>query len=256
MSLISLFKSSARNIRKAGYIKDQNGIIRRYSNEYENWQFHLQKCKQIIISQFARCGKKNIAVLGSGWLLDVPMKELINNFSCIDLFDINHPKPIKRKYQKNLQVNFIEKDLTNGLISDVNEANTINDFVNALNNCNPISFKQDYDLVISVNILNQLDIILCDFVKKKFKVDENDLKQIRTKIQQNHIKMLNKYNSCLITDSVEHQLEGGEIVAENNLIYCDLSNVKLIDSWEWKFDTRKTYNTKYTTSFIVKAYNF
>lgn len=256
MSLISLFSSTTRNIRKVGYIKDQKGILKRYNYEYENWQSHLQKCKEIIISQFKNCNANKVAVLGSGWLLDVPINELINNFNRIDLYDINHPKPIKRKYENNLKVNFIEKDLTNGLINKANEAKIAKDFLSELDQSKSISFEQDYDLVISINILNQLDIMLCDYIERKFKIDDSDLKLIRSKIQRNHIELLNKYNSCLISDCVEQQINKGDVVKENNLLYCDLLNGELIDSWIWNFDTRKTYNSKYTTSFIVKAYNF
>jgi len=256
MSLISLFNSFRRNIRRAGYIKDQNGIIRRYNIEYEKWQNHIAKCHQFIIVQLINYNGGKVAVLGSGWLLDVPMEELIDTFNQIDLIDINHPKQIMRKYENESAVNFIVKDLTNGLIEKANETTSISDFIEFMDHCEPILFKEKYDLVISINILNQLDIILCDFIKQKFKVKNEILLKIRSKVQQNHMDMIKNYKSCLISDSVEQQIYNNEIVANKSLIFCDLTNKTEDESWIWKFDTQKSYNPKFNTSFIVKAYNF
>ena len=50
---------------------------------------------------------------------------------------------------------------------------------------------EEYDLVISLNLLNQLDILLCDYLKEKFKIDnEETLLPIRKIIQQNHLDIL------------------------------------------------------------------
>ena len=48
-------------------------------------------------------GKKNagsIAVLGSGWLLDVPLDHLCSGLEQVYLVDINHPPQIRKKAER------------------------------------------------------------------------------------------------------------------------------------------------------------
>lgn len=256
MSLISLFDSKYKNIRKAGYIKDQKGIIKRYGYEYENWLLHLENCKSFIAEKASSFSGGKVAVLGSGWLLDVPVDNLLNNFDQIDFFDIYHPAQIKRKYINNPKISFIVKDLTNGLINKVYNSKKLPEILTAIRDKEPVEFNVNYDFVISLNLLNQLDILLVDFIRKKFKIKQEIMNKIRFSVQQNHIDMLMNFNTCLITDAIEQIIKNDEIIEEKNLIYGNLPENKFIKSWIWTFDTQMTYNAKNKTSFIVKAYQF
>lgn len=256
MSFISLNRSINLIKRKAGYVKDQKGIIRRYSREADNWLSHIENCKQFIVANLQKTGAKKVAILGSGYLLDVPIDELIENNFEVDFYDINHPLIIKRKYNSVKGFNFITKDLTHGLIEKAVKCKSYIEFVQLISEHKITSLNSNYDYVISLNLLNQLDILLCDYIIKKFRKSNEDLIEIRTQIQEQHLQLLQKYKSCLITDSVEQQLIDNKIQCSINLIFCSLKDLECQKEWEWIFDTNRSFNENYNTSFIVKAFTF
>ncbi len=47
------------------------------------------------------------------------------------------------------------------------------------------------DFIVSINILNQLDILLVDYVSRFMKISEEDKAVFRKRIQQQHIELLN-----------------------------------------------------------------
>ncbi len=256
MALISLRKTWRRKIRKAGYLKDQNGIIRRYHREPNNWNIHIEKCKEFITKITYKTQGGKLAILGSGWLLDIPINFLEKKFDEIWLIDINHPIQVKRKYEKHKNIHFIETDLTNGLVEKAVNLKSYKEFVAVMNGNTPMEFGTDFNLVISINILNQLDILLCDFLQKKFKLSNELLIEVRKKVQQDHINLLKRHNACLITDCKELLLDEDNVIEVRNLLYCDLPKATNFEQWIWVFDTKKHYHVKYNTSFKVKALSF
>ncbi|PLX06918.1 MAG: hypothetical protein C0594_06550 [Marinilabiliales bacterium] len=88
-----------RIIRKLGYISDQKGIIKRYLREANGWALHLQNSKEAILRTMDILKPKSMALLGSGWLLDVPVDEIINQGITLYCLDISHPEQIKHKYR-------------------------------------------------------------------------------------------------------------------------------------------------------------
>ena len=193
--------------RKLGFLKDQDGIIKRYINEEGAWNHHLIKCKNYIVKSAQKKSKHQCAVLGSGWLLDTPIEFLSNNFNDVYFFDINHPEQIKNKLKKFPNIYWIEEDLTGGLILKVyNEKKLlISDKTKWLNNLklNNKFLYADFDYVISLNILNQLDILIIDFIKKLKALTDQEISLIRKLIQDNHLNSLPVGKTCLITDAEE-----------------------------------------------------
>ena len=71
-------KNLSSAMRRAGYLKDQTGIRRRYEREQEPWQQHIDNTRRFIVESARKAANhKSVAVLGSGWLLDVPVDELL-----------------------------------------------------------------------------------------------------------------------------------------------------------------------------------
>ncbi len=54
------------------YISDQKGILNRYLAEGNNWEAHLEKTRGFITGCLEKNKPETVAVLGSGWLLDIP----------------------------------------------------------------------------------------------------------------------------------------------------------------------------------------
>lgn len=241
-----------------GYTSDQEGIMRRHINEEGNWNSHLTNAKNFIIENAHSKKKNNVAILGSGWLLDVPIEFLSSNFKSVDLYDVCHPKQVKYKVGKYKNVHLKYIDLTGGAIQEIYKnrkqiSNTGGKWLNKLKLNKDVSFHE-YDYVISLNILNQLDIILADYLKSQLNIKEDILINLREKLQNFHINSLPRKRSCLISDIIEKSInKQGITTQKRNLLFADTSSLNIIKEWDWVFDTKNTYNEKYTTVFKVIA---
>lgn len=244
-------------LKKAGYLKDQQGIINRYYREKENWDKHLEKCKNFIAEELKNISVNKIAVFGSGWLLDIPMKLLLAKCKEVWLFDVKHPLAVKQKFKTLTNIKWIETDLTGGMIKKAVECKNMEEFVTILEQVEILNFKKEFDFVISINLLNQLDVLLCDFLKRKFKTEDDKLIAVRQKIQDDHVNfLLRSSQGILISDCSELTLKKKQIVEIKNLIHTDLSKFNHKESWEWIFDTHRLYHRKYEVNFSVKAFTF
>ena len=95
-----------------GFLKDQEGIITRYINEEGNWEAHLRHTKGFITDVVKKYKPESVSILGSGWLLDVPIEFLAANCKSICLYDIRHPAQIRHRLRRFKNVVFVECDLT------------------------------------------------------------------------------------------------------------------------------------------------
>lgn len=249
-----------RNTAEAiGYIHDQKGILRRYKREKSNWDGHLNNTKEYITRQTSllRCNK--IAVLGSGYLLDLPLEILLSRSNEIHLYDVHHPKEIVNTLQSNDKIQFVEKDITQ-LAEDVRKAKNESDINKILETETNLRLDDDYDLVISLNILNQLDILLLDYIKNKMSLCKETERALRSKIQREHVTLLSTTMSILIADTEEIHTSKKETAGEpKNNIYTDIILDKITSdcqSWQWKFDHAGYYQEDTAVTFNVHAVTY
>ena len=244
--------------RRAGYVSDQLGIRKRFLRESGNWKSHLDNTRNFIIEAARKTEKRtSVAVLGSGWLYDVPLDELSQMFETVTLVDIVHPEPVKVRAARMPNVRLVTTDLTGGAVQQAMNAPSFQSFVDWLPSAALDISLDEFDLVVSVNLLNQLDIILCDYLKKRFRVGEEQLLPVRKMVQQNHISGLPVNRTCLITDycQVDIPLDGSP-QKELQLVYADLPQTPSKAEWEWIFDTNQRYSEKNNTIFKVRAICF
>lgn len=249
-------------IKKFGFYHDQEGIISRFLRESKAWETHLMRTKNFILSSSKNKKKTKALILGTGWLLDIPYVELSELFDDVVFIDIKHPRQIVHKLAIYGNIRLIETDIS-GLIEPVYQAlNTIrkNKRKTSLLDIVPVFSDnflfeiQNADYVVSVNLLNQLDILICDYILKKGLFNENELIDFRRYIQHNHIKLLPAEKSVLITDYEEINLDkDNQIVKRKNLIHITLPTGKNSEKWIWEFDLQKTYHSKMLTHFKVAA---
>lgn len=259
MSFFDFFKPKSLSsvARKTGYVKDQMGIQNRYIREREQWTSHLENTKQYILKAARKCVKKDVVVvLGSGWLLDIPWQELSEQFSQVYLYDIVQPEQIVVKTKRFSNIHLVTADITGGVVPLAEQAKSFADFWNQLQTLPNFELPQA-SLVVSVNLLNQLDILLCDYLKDKFSVSEDDLKKVRKLVQQRHLDSLPVGKTCLITDYCEENTscEDGS-VQTRNLLYCDLPQGTNEKEWNWIFDTNQRYREGNNTVMKVRAMRF
>ncbi len=244
--------------RRAGYVSDQLGIGRRYAREHDGWQPHLDNTRRFIVNAAAcAANHRSAVVLGSGWLLDVPIEQLASMFVDVWLVDIVHPQPVQAKVLHMPNVHLLTVDLTGGAVLQAECAGSLSQFVDWLPTAHLGINLDDYDFVVSVNLLNQLDILLCDYLSSRFSATTRQLEPVRRMVQQHHINSLPCGKSCLITDyeQVDISVVDGTS-ASRQLIYCSLPVGAAAAEWLWHFDTNQRYSVKNNTIFKVKAYCF
>ena len=112
--------------------------------------------------------------------------------------------------------------------------------------------EEDPGLVISLNILTQLETLLVDFMKKRISVKDEEVFRFRAGIQKKHISFLQKHNSVLISDTSEiFTGKSGKTITNKSLI-TDLPACKYKEEWTWNFDLKGSdFNNKRSVLEVV-----
>jgi hypothetical protein len=252
-------KERAKIIRRMGFVRDQEGIMNRYLGESSQWQLHLEKTRSFISSSFTNFEAKSVAVLGSGWLLDVPLDDLRLMFEHVYLVDIHHPPQIRKKIAGMDAVELVEEDLSGGAIEQVwnllrkNKSGIPATRLMDQISLNPPLSEIQPDAFISVNLLNQLDILLCDHIRRKLPYQQELSASFRTAIQAFHLEWITKKPGCLVTDIAEHRIPLKGEASSKSLLYTDLPEGIRRESWKWDFDSRGSYHPGARTHMEVQA---
>jgi hypothetical protein len=241
------------------YISDQQGIIERYLEEHEGWKLHLESTRSFIMDCIKKYSPKSVVIMGSGWLLDVPLKELIDMCERIYLADIWHPRQIRAMVQKYPNCSLVCTDLTGGAVKQVYDLvksyrkTGIREPLQSISYDAP-EFPDKDTYMISLNILNQLDIILMDYVKRFIQYPDDEIRDFRKKIQENHLALLKPGQSCLIVDQEEIVSDSkNQVVATKKPVYVKLPEGKKRMAWKWTFDQGGAFNKGNMTEFNVIA---
>lgn len=248
-------------LRRMKYLSDQKGILNRYLAEGESWEPHLKQTRDFIVQCLGEKNTGSIAILGSGWLLDLPLDFIIRHCREVYLLDIVHPPQILKKISNYENVKAINADITGGAVEGVHSF-VKDSRTNSSGSILDISFQATIpgirpDYVISLNILNQLDILLIDYLQEKIGIPRDEETEFRKRIQTQHLSLLKPGKSCLVTDSAERVINReGQQISEKNLIYCELPDGKRRDEWIWEFDNRGEYNPRHRTQMLVRAIQF
>lgn len=238
-----------------GFIKDQEGIINRYVREKDNWNDHLKKTKQFILESAQSRQKNKVIVLGSGWLLDLPIDKLSKQFKEVLLVDIFHPRQVLHRIEPYKNVKIIHQDITGRLINFFHKNKKKKSLLTTINS---FSYKApNADLIISLNIMCQLHILLINYIKRFNQYNNTEIRIIEKEIQQSHLNSLPQGKTCLVTD-VEEEIydKNNHIIGINPLIHINLPDNGSMQKWQWKFDTQMRYRKDAKTFFNTIAIEF
>ena len=233
--------------------------MNRYMREAPNWKKHLERTRNFIAASFTQTEAETVAVLGSGWLLDVPLDHLLRRFRHVYLVDIHHPVQIRKKIAAMNQVELIEADLTGGAIEKIwhyyreRKISIEDEPVPAKLSLDPPLAHIQADALISVNLLNQLDIILCDYILKQKSFQQEALTPFRAAIQAFHLDWISKKPACLVTDILEEVVDKNGVKSSKALLYTHLPEATRQDRWWWDFDSLGTYHPGSRTRMEVQA---
>jgi hypothetical protein len=244
-----------------GYYNYQRGLIYRHLDQEGNWNTHLKNCRNFIIKSLEFYNPSVVTVLGSGWLLDLPLKEIADQVSEINLVDIVHPPEVKSQISEMKNVILREEDISGGLISEVWQKAGHKSFFNKLRTLDEIritDYQPQYEtgMIISLNIFTQLESMPLELLRKKAVADEEDFLRLRKEIQQTHLSFLKKHKSALITDFSEVVTENSGKITEINSVLVDLPEGKFKENWTWYFDLRNSDYYRKKSVFKVTAILF
>jgi hypothetical protein len=224
-----------------GYYNYQKGLIYRNLGQEGGWDNHLERCRSFILKAIEFYKPSRLTVIGSGWLLEVPLAEMVEKCAKINLVDIIHPPDVVSQSADLLNVELIEQDVTGGLIEEVYKKSGKFSLFRKLRTLESIivpEYKPAFDpgMVISMNILTQLESLLIDFLKKRSKIKENEYSRLRSDIQKKHIDFLMKYNSVIVTDYAEVITNMSGSIKTIPTLMADLPPGKFREEWTWNFD--------------------
>lgn len=228
-----------------GYYDYQRGIIYRHLNQEGGWDSHLERCRRFILNAMDHFKPEKITVLGSGWLLDLPIAEMSEKAARITLVDIVQPPDVVRQFAGFSNVGIVEADITGGLIENVwNSTRRGFPFrrINTLENLNIPEFNtgSSQDMVISLNILTQLEVLPAELLMRKTRLPAGEISAFRKAVQQKHIEFLRKHTSVLITDTAEYFTGvSGETEITKTAI-AELPDGRYREEWTWNFDLIKS----------------
>lgn len=234
-----------------GYYNYQNGLIYRHLNQEGGWDLHQQHCRDFILNAINLIRPEKITVLGSGWLLDLPFAEMVEGVKKIRLVDIIHPPDVVLQAGKLENVVLIEDDVTGGLINEVWEKGRKFSLFKNRHLLNDIIIpeytpEEDPGMVISLNIMTQLESQPIAFLRKRSRINEGHFDKFRAEIQKKHIDFLMKHSSVLITDCAEVLIDRSGHTRSVPTLFTVLPESKVREEWMWNFDHTGTdlYNTR------------
>jgi hypothetical protein len=250
--------SYRRMLQRMGYYNYQRGLIYHHLDEEGSWNEHLVNCRNFILKAIDYYKPSVVTVLGSGWLLDLPLAEMAESDCVINLVDIVHPPEVKDQVKDLGNVVLKEDDVSGGLIDEVWKKAGRRTIFNRLKTISDIEvneYKPRFDpgMVISLNILTQLETLPVNLLVRKSNVNADEIINFRKRVQQMHLQFLKKHRSVLITDCSEIIRDSSGRSNELPSLLVDLPDAIVTQEWTWNFDLRKSDYYRKKSVFKVKA---
>ncbi|MDA3883662.1 MAG: hypothetical protein PF481_10310 [Bacteroidales bacterium] len=247
-------------MHKLGYSLDQEGILNRFMREGDAWKSHLENTKQWIVDFSKDYQNSSIALFGTGWFLDIPIDYLLQQCKTVYAVDVVHPPQIVHKYKNHSNLVFVEADVTGGLIYTIYDllyGSRKNEQVDFSTLSIPeFIFPYDVHAVVSCNILNQLNILLCDAITGSHMYKHTDCSHLQKNIQKKHLSFLQKYSYCLISDWVQTTYgDDTNDMTHKNLVVVEPPKHETHVEWSWKFDSCGSYEENKNVEFVVRAFS-
>jgi hypothetical protein len=248
--------SYRRILSRMGYYAYQNGLIYNHLNQNGGWDGHLSSCRNFIMKTLEYFKPSRVTVLGSGWLLDLPLAEMLVKTDMIYLVDIVHPPEVVRQAGELGNVMLVEQDITGGLIEEIWNATRKFSFFRKLKSLESVSIPEyvpafDPGVVISLNILTQLESRLLEWLKNRSDIKEEELFLFRKSIQERHVEFLMRHKAVLITDYGEVVTKKSGEINTIPTLFVTLPQGHFREEWTWNFDLRGHEN--YTSRSVINV---
>ncbi len=258
--IIELYKyltnPATPSAKKMGQLKETIAMEARYHRSKKQWESHLVNSQNTIKKAIISIEKKrDVIILGSGLLLDIPIDYLCEKFERVFLVDVIHLKKIRRKVKKWPNAVLIEHDVT-GLSEQMLKANASEGFLFSQSASIP-QLSSRTDLVVSANMLSQLHLAPIYYAEKIFHFNERKLEELTHNIMQDHITMLKSTKSkvCLISDFERIYKNNKQEIYDTEKILIGINLPNPNEKWYWEIAPVGEIDKKSSMTSHVYAYS-
>ena len=249
--ILYLRTKSSKEARVFGHLYESISLIEREKRCHKYWTPHRTQCKNFILNAAASIKEHDtLLILGSGPLHEIPLEELANIYKRIDLVDIVHLNETKNKYKHLKNVCFIEADITQ-LESVLRKEKKIFNII-------PSQFlTENYNLVISANLLSQLSYHLRNYLEKKGPgYTSLELDNFCYQVSFDHYRYLAKFPcpAVLITDTESHFIGKNDELIEIQTPFISFPLPTPNEEWWWNLAPRPEYSKNFSVKMKVAAF--
>ena len=239
--------------RRVGYLRGQLGIKVRHRQCRSAWRPHLELTKVAILSAVKQCTqRRKCLILGSGRLLDVPLRELSRQFREVILVDTVHPLSAYLSARWYGNVRLIRADVT-GTTEQLTHIRSKRE--TPLPGSSPTLFCDDpeIDYVASVNLMSQLGYLPGVFLENKRSEDE--IEGYARSLMNGHLDYLERLPGVvtLVTDYEKLVRDkAGEVIERIDILH----GVPLPwqgEEWTWRHVPLNLISSEFSYDRVVRA---
>jgi hypothetical protein len=234
--LRSLFRFTPIHLRHMGFVREVQGIQKRYRHCKSFWAEHVERCNSLILRTARQCQRKRKAViLGAGLLHDVPLAELSAEFRDVVLVDVVHALGSRWRTRRYPNVTHFLGDVT-GCLEAVYEAGGNGTI--PLPDSKPTLFLDDdeVDFTVSLNLMSQLPCMPVAYLRWLGGRTEAELEEFARVLIRAHLEYLNRLPGrvLLISDVERLTLDLMGRVTEVRDLLFGLPLPDRDEGWTWK----------------------
>lgn len=232
--LRSLRTPASSTAREMGYLYESIALEERARRCQKSWENHVLHCHSVVREAIRRTKqRRQVVVLGSGPLIEIPMTELLHHFQQVVLVDIVQPIAVRKAFGDNGRVLLIEKDMT-GIAEDLQDLGA--------RDALPVPRFPDFgylspDLTISANLLSQLPLLPCGYLEEKFgtRYSDVELNTFARAICTSHLEGLKALPGAKLvwTDLETNVLRDDGVLMHTQGAPVEWADWKMLERWTW-----------------------
>lgn len=239
-----------------GYVKEARWMARRARQLEPAWRDHLQATRQTIEESVHLCAEHGtVVVAGSGALSDVPIDLLCDAFDKVILLDIFHTRATRRAARTRPNVELIAVDVT-GVAKPVFAVARRRNGGVLPKSIPPVLNTRPVDLIVSVNLLSQLAVLPCAFLKGHCPaIPAARLNTFARDLIDTHLQWLvqSAERVCLVADVCRREeMLHGAVIRKN--IVADVDLPPPDKTWDWRIAPQGSVYGDRSVSHRVCAY--
>ncbi len=251
-------------VRKFGYLKRLIALEFRAKRLATSWASHQRASRNLIVKAADLCERQNLAVvIGSGLLLEVPLKALAGKFEKVYLIDIFHMPQVRAEAKKHFNVKLLTGDVT-GVFQAIKDNRPPGGHTPA-----PpprIPNLKEADLIVSSNCLTQMAGPFNEYFEKTRGFSDLDADKLAYQIMEQHCKAIATEATgigVIITDTERFVMQDDKIVSRTDLLKAyrlpPTATVVHNEEWDWSFaphpEEHPTHDYVHTVSARVYQRN-